>query len=195
MKGEIPDTLKAGDHAATRIHARIIGSRTDAVAGGMKEAERRGYAVLAIEEPVLGEARVTATGWFDTAQRLAESVRLPACVVSAGETTVRVRGSGRGGRNLEFALALVEPLSRPGRPMAVASAGTDGIDGSSGVAGAIADGTSLERSRLVGLQPPEHYLDMNDSLNFFLPLDDVIQLGRTDTNVGDVQVLLLDRAT
>src|SRR4029453_18074698 len=105
-----------------------------------------------------------------------------------GETTVRVRGSGKGGRNLEFTLALVEPLAEFPRPIAIASVGTDGIDGSSGVAGGMADGTTLDRARLIGLESPARYLDANDSVNFFLPLDDVVRLGRTDTNVGDVQV-------
>jgi glycerate-2-kinase len=195
MRGEIRDTLKAVDPAASRIVARVIGSRSDAVAGALQEAERRGYQSLAIAEPVVGEARVVARSWFEQAQRQAESVRPPVCVVSAGETTVRVLGTGKGGRNLEFALALVEPLAVSRRPMAVASVGTDGIDGSSGVAGGIADGTSLDRGRLAGLEAPAHFLDMNDSLNFFQPLDDVIRLGRTDTNVGDIQVLLLERAT
>ncbi len=195
IKGEVPDTLKAGDPAASRIQARVIGSRGDAIAGALTEAERRGYRALSIAQPVLGEARTEAPIWLGTALKLAEPIQAPACVVSAGETTVRVRGAGKGGRNLEFALALVEPLAASRRAMAVATAGTDGIDGSSGVAGAMVDGTSLDRARLAGLESPAHFLDMNDSVNFFLPLDDVIRLGRTDTNVGDVQVLLLDRAT
>ena len=195
IQGEIRDTLKPADPASSRIIARVIGSRADAVAGALQEAERRGYQPLAISEAVVGEARVAARGWLDEAQKLAETVRPPVCVVSAGETTVRVVGTGKGGRNLEFALALVEPLALSRRPMAVASVGTDGIDGSSGVAGGIADGTSLERARLAGLEAPADFLEMNDSLNFFQPLDDVIRLGRTDTNVGDIQVLLLERAT
>jgi glycerate 2-kinase len=191
VAGEIPDTLKAGDPAASRVMARVIGSRGDAVAGGVREAERRGYTAVAISEPVVGEARLVAEPWLQRALLVAEHATQPVCVVSAGETTVRVTGHGKGGRNLEFALALVEPLARMRRPIAVASAGTDGIDGSSGVAGGMADGTTLERARLRGLEAPDHYLNTNDSLNFFQPLEDVIRLGRTDTNVGDVQVLLL----
>jgi glycerate 2-kinase len=194
LAGEIGDTLKPGDPAASRIVGRVIGSRADAVAGAIQEAERRGYQALAIDEPVVGEARVVARSWFDRARNLAESATSPVCVVSAGETTVRVIGAGKGGRNLEFALALVEPLAQFPRPIAVASVGTDGIDGSSGVAGGIADGTTLDRARLIGLETPARYLDANDSLNFFQPLDDVVRLGRTDTNVGDVQVLLVDSA-
>jgi hydroxypyruvate reductase len=194
VAGEIRDTLKPGDPAASRIVARVIGSRADAIAGALRAAERRGYSAMAMDEPVVGEARTVALAWLDRVRRLAEPAKPPVCVVSAGETTVRVKGTGKGGRNLEFALALVEPLAEFPRPIAVASVGTDGIDGSSGVAGGIADGTTLDRARRIGLDAPTHYLDANDSLNFFLPLDDVIRLGRTDTNVGDVQVLLLDRS-
>ncbi|MGH9384125.1 MAG: glycerate kinase type-2 family protein [Vicinamibacterales bacterium] len=193
VAGQIPDTPKPDQSVASRIEARVIGSRSDAVAGAAQEAERRGYRSFALSEPVVGEARVVARTWLDRAQELAESATGPACVVSAGETTVRVTGTGRGGRNLEFALALVEPLAAAPRPMAVASAGTDGIDGSSGVAGGMADATTLSRARQLGLKTPTHYLNANDSLSFFTPLNDVIRLGRTDTNVGDVQVLLLGR--
>jgi glycerate 2-kinase len=194
LAGQIPDTLKPGELAASRIVARVIGSRGDAIAGAAHEAAQRGYQQFALSEPVVGEARVVARPWLEQARKIAEAATGPACVVSAGETTVRVTGSGKGGRNLEFALALVEPLAQATPAVAIASAGTDGIDGSSGVAGGMADGTSLQRSRQLGLQTPAQYLDANDSLSFFQPLDDVIRLGRTDTNVGDVQVLLLERA-
>ena len=75
--------------------------------------------------------------------------------------------------------------------MAVASIGTDGIDGSSGVAGAMADSTTMARAAQAGLAPPGEFLAMNDSLAFFLPLGDVIRLGRTQTNVGDLQAIVI----
>ena len=76
--------------------------------------------------------------------------------------------------------------------MAMASVGTDGIDGSSGVAGGIVDSTTLARASTLSLDAPGNYLAANDSLAFFAPLDDVVRLGRTDTNVGDLQVILID---
>ena len=76
--------------------------------------------------------------------------------------------------------------------MAMASIGTDGIDGSSGVAGGIVDSTTMARAAALGLDAPGNYLAANDSLAFFAPLDDVVRLGRTDTNVGDLQVILID---
>jgi hydroxypyruvate reductase len=146
-----------------------------------------------IDEPVTGEARDAAAAWLATARGRASGHARRACVISSGETTVRVTGSGRGGRNLEFALALAEPLARwSGASVAAASVGTDGIDGSSGVAGGTVDSTTLARAATLGLHDPAHYFAANDSLAFFAPLDDVVRLGRTDTNVGDLQVMLID---
>ena len=115
----------------------------------------------------------------------------PACVISSGETTVRVTGKGTGGRNLEFALVLAERLAQL-PACAVTSIGTDGIDGSSGVAGGIVDATTMSRAAAAGLDAPGKFLAANDSFAFFAPLGDVVRLGRTDTNVGDLQVLLID---
>jgi glycerate-2-kinase len=124
-------------------------------------------------------------------QELTRGTPRPACVISSGETTVRVTGKGQGGRNLEFALAIARSMASP-NAAAMASIGTDGIDGSSGVAGGIVDSTTMVRAAALGLDAPGNYLAANDSLAFFAPLDDLVQLGRTDTNVGDLQVLLID---
>lgn len=194
LAGEIADTVKPSDPAAGRMLPRVIGSRRDAMAGATEAAEQRGYRSIAMNEPIVGEARQVAVPWLARALKMTASSSLPACVVSAGETTVRVTGAGKGGRNLEFALALAEPLAQSLQHVAVASAGTDGIDGSSGVAGGMVDNITLERAARLGLEMPMHYLNANDSLAFFEPLDDVIRLGRTDTNVGDLQVLLVEPA-
>jgi hydroxypyruvate reductase len=132
-----------------------------------------------------------APRWFARVQELTRGTPRPACVISSGETTVRVTGQGRGGRNLEFALALAGSMVSP-TAMAMASVGTDGIDGSSGVAGGVVDSTTLQRASALNLDAPGKYLAANDSLSFFAPLDDVVRLGRTDTNVGDLQVILID---
>ncbi len=191
VEGEVADTPKAGDRSMKRAHARVIGSRNDAMNGARMAAEQLGYRAIVLAEPVTGEARDVAPRWLDMVeQRLAGGSR-PVCVISSGETIVRVTGSGQGGRNLEFALALAETLPRLGTA-ALASVGTDGIDGSSGVAGGIVDATTMERARQAGLERPAHYLAANDSFAFFAPLGDTVRLGRTDTNVGDLQVLLID---
>lgn len=190
MAGEIADTPKPGHAALSRAIARVIGSRRDAMAGAADEAARLGYATLIIDEPVTGESREAAPQWLAAARGLVGD-RRQICVISSGETTVQVRGSGRGGRNLEFALSLADSLAGwPG--VAMCSIGTDGIDGSSGVAGGVVDASTLARASAAGLSAPGSFLAANDSLAFFVPLDDTVRLGRTDTNVGDLQVLLID---
>lgn len=191
VEGRLPDTPKPGQAALARSVARVIGGRRDAMAGAREAAMARGYHVAVIDEPVAGEARDAAPRWLADAQARLQSMPRPACVISSGETTVRVTGTGTGGRNLEFALALAEPLALTTGGI-MTSVGTDGIDGSSGMAGATVDATTLSRAAHLGLGPPSRYLANNDSLAFFAPLDDVVRFGRTDTNVGDLQVLLID---
>jgi len=208
LAGEIPDTPKAGHASLARSTARVIGGRLDAMAGAKAAAEARGYTVILIDEPVVGEARDAGPAWLERARHLSRDAGRPVCVISGGETTVRVTGSGLGGRNLEFVLSIAEALGESGGghpswstgapgakvdglPIAAASIGTDGIDGSSGVAGAMVDSTTLARAAAAGLEAPGHYLATNNSLAFFAPLDDVIRLGRTQTNVGDLQVIVI----
>lgn len=191
VAGDIPDTPKPGSSALARAQAAVIGSRTDAMEGARQAALARGYHTVVIANPVTGEAREIAPRWLARSRELAADVRRPACVIASGETTVRVVGTGRGGRNLEFALAVAEMMATA-TPTALASIGTDGIDGSSGVAGAVVDSTTMARASALGLDRPGSYLAANDSLAFFAALDDAVRLGRTDTNVGDLQVLLID---
>jgi glycerate 2-kinase len=191
VEGQLPDTPKPGHPSVARAKARVIGSRMDAMEGARAAAEGRGYRAVVIADAVTGEARDAGPAWLDRRRvRIGPSPQKVA-VISSGETTVRVTGTGKGGRNLEFALSIAESIASLPRA-AMASIGTDGIDGSSGVAGAIVDSTTMARAAQAGLASPGHYLAANDSLAFFAPLGDVVQLGRTDTNVGDLQVLLID---
>ncbi len=191
LAGRWPETPKPGDARLARAHGTVIGSADAAVSAAAEAARALGYAVVVLPGRVSGEAREAAPKWLSTGVRHAEGVEGPVCVLSAGETTVRVRGNGRGGRNLEFVLSLVEPLAALGRGLA-ASVGTDGIDGATDVAGAWADASTAARAAARGLPPPADVLDRNDSFNYFSPLGDTIRTGRTDTNVGDVQVLVFD---
>jgi hydroxypyruvate reductase len=120
----------------------------------------------------------------------AATIGRPACILSSGETTVHVTGRGKGGRNQEFALASAALLEQA--PLAaLASVGTDGVDGPTDAAGAIVDSTTLARAARLGAGPPAHYLDDNDAYAFFARLGDLITTGPTGTNVGDLQVILL----
>jgi hydroxypyruvate reductase len=188
--GAIPETPKPGDGRLARATAHVIGSRRDAMAGAAREAAARGYAVLTIDEPVVGEAREAAARHLEAVLQLARSLARPLCAVSTGETTVHVTGSGRGGRNQEFALAAALALPSGAPTLAIASAGTDGVDGPTDAAGAIVDSTTLNRAGAGGLSPRRH-LDDNDTYPFFRTLDDLILTGPTGTNVGDLQLILI----
>jgi glycerate-2-kinase len=115
------------------------------------------------------------------------------CLLAAGETTVTVRGTGRGGRNQELAVAALAALSEMPGPALLASLATDGIDGKSEAAGGVADHTSLRRARRLSLAPPEIFLAYNDSEGLLAALGDLLVTGPTGTNVADVVVLLAGR--
>ena len=190
-RGEIEESPKPGDPRLAGASYHLIGSRRDAVEGAAEGARALGYAVVVIDEPMTGEARRTAESYVRTIARRAHEQPRPLCIVSAGETTVRVTGGGRGGRNQEFALAAAFHLTRRFPEAVVASVGTDGIDGPTDAAGALVDTTTPARAAEGGLQRPEHYLAANDSYAFFEALGDLVRTGPTDTNVGDLQVALL----
>jgi glycerate 2-kinase len=191
--GAIADTPKPGHPALARARARVIGSRLDAIAGAQTAAAQRGYHPMVMPAPIVGEAREAGPAWLAQVDALVAGARRPACVISGGETTVRVTGRGSGGRNLEFVLAIANRVAGMTGLVAAASIGTDGIDGTSGVAGGVVDSTTMARAHTAALEAPGHYLAANDSFAFFASLDDVIRLGRTDTNVGDLQVILIEQ--
>ncbi|HEX2442722.1 MAG TPA: DUF4147 domain-containing protein [Vicinamibacterales bacterium] len=187
-RGEIEETIKPGDKRLRGGTARIVGSRRDAMEGARHEARARGYEVLVLDEAIIGEAR--AAGPALVTRALAAAARQPVCVIASGETTVHVKGRGRGSRNLEVVLSAVRGLAESTVPLAFASAGTDGVDGPTDAAGAVADGATLERSAHRGLGAPEWALDENDSYTFFDALEDLFRMGPTGTNVGDIHVVL-----
>lgn len=197
LLGEVEETPKPGDPRLARHEARVIGGRAEAMAGAAREAAARGYHAIVIDEPVLGEARDASARLLDRAVELTRTAPAHAslCVISSGETTVHVTGDGRGGRNQELVLAAVERLAARDPGVVLASVGTDGVDGPTTAAGAAADATSLERARAAGLLAPGDYLGRNDAYHFFEAIGDLIDTGPTGTNVGDVQVILVPRAT
>lgn len=189
--GEVPETPKPGDSRLARSIAKVIGGRGTAMDGASREAEALGYAVVRVDEPIVGEARIAAGRHVARVREQLGGLPRPACVISSGETTVTVRGRGRGGRNQELALAAAEPMAALEGPTALISLGTDGIDGPTDAAGAIVDTTTLIRARAAGLAPPARWLDDNDAYPFLAALGDLVKTGPTDTNVGDLQILLM----
>ena len=191
---ELTETPAPGDPRLVKSKVRVIGNGAVAVKAAEKAAAALGYAVTTIDAPVVGDARTAAIRHFHTIVRVAKTLSRPACVISSGETTVEVTGSGRGGRNQEFALAMVEDLARGGTNLVLASVGTDGVDGPTDAAGAVVDETTLARAVQEGIGTPATYLASNDSYAFFDKLDDLVRTGPTDTNVGDLQVALISDA-
>jgi hydroxypyruvate reductase len=188
--GEHAETPKPGDVRLVNGEVVLAGGRRDAMNGAAEEASRRGYRTHVLEGAVTGEARDAARAYLAQATAVAASSPRPLCIVSSGETTVRVAGSGRGGRNQEFVLAAAPGLGAFGDLAMCASVGTDGVDGPTPAAGALADTFTLTRARQAGLAPPGDFLLRNDAYRFFEALGDLIQTGPTGTNVGDLQILL-----
>jgi hydroxypyruvate reductase len=203
--GDVAETPKPDDPRMTRSFARIIGGRMTAVAGAAEAARNAGYAVHIIDTPIVGEAREASSLFAQRVRDASARSTRPACVIGAGETTVHVTGDGLGGRNQEFALAMLPFVADfthqevHGHPqhvrgtrldMVFGSIGTDGIDGPTDAAGALIDATSHDRAAARGIDPAA-YLRNNDSYHFFSALDDLILTGPTGTNVGDVQVALI----
>jgi glycerate 2-kinase len=188
-RGDVDETVKPGDSRLREAQVRVVGSRRDAMEGARHEARARGYTVEVVEEAIVGEARAAGPALVERA--LAARGASPYCLIASGETTVEVKGPGRGGRNQEIVLSAIRALGKAGRPAALASVGTDGIDGPTDAAGAVADAATLERSELRGLAAPEWVLSENDTFGFFEALGDLIRTGPTGTNVGDVHVVVI----
>ena len=188
-QGRRAETPKPGDARLRGARITVIGNRRDALEAAARRAADFGYDVVTLPAAVVGEARAAAGAYL--AHAVAACRRRPACILSAGETTVDVQGPGRGGRNQEFALAAAAPLAALSGGGALASIGTDGIDGPTDAAGAVVDTTTLARARAMGLSEPPRYLDRNDSYTFFDQLGDLVRMGPTATNVGDLQILLM----
>lgn len=189
--GEIPETPKAGAGELSRTQNLIVGSNRLAVDAAGVKARELGYRSLVLSTSIQGETKDIASMHAAIAREMVESGRPakpPACVISGGETTVTLRGQGKGGRNQEFALAAAIEISGLAN-VVMLSAGTDGTDGPTDAAGAICDGETLTRARAMGLDAADH-LARNDSYSFFDPLGDLIRTGPTNTNVMDVRLIL-----
>jgi hydroxypyruvate reductase len=191
--GTVPETPKPGDPSLRRVATRIVGSNRVSVAAAARAARRLGLRPLVLTTRLEGEAREVARVLVAMLRECIETGRPaapPVCLLAGGETTVTVRGDGRGGRNQELVVAAAEALATFPGPAVVASLGTDGVDGSSDAAGGVADDTSASRARSMGLPPAADFLGRSDSNGYLAPLGDLIMTGPTGTNVMDVTVLL-----
>lgn len=190
--GLIPETPKAGSAIFDKVENIIIGSNRKALEGAREKAEVLGFNAEIISSEISGEAGENAKQLSQKAiacKRGAGNYSKPLCMLSGGETTVKVRGSGLGGRNTELALEFaIEIDGYDG--ITLLSAGTDGTDGPTDAAGAIVNGATAGKARAMGLDPHE-YLRNNDSYSFFKKTGELLITGPTGTNVMDIQIIMI----
>ncbi|WP_119392212.1 glycerate kinase type-2 family protein [Taklimakanibacter lacteus] len=181
------ETPKPGDPRFARVTTRMIAAPAQSLAAAAKLAKDAGYQVIDLGDRIEGEAREVARIQADQAL----ATKGPAIILSGGETTVTIKGKGRGGRNAEFALALAIALGGKAHIAAIAG-DTDGIDGSEDNAGALVAPDTLARARAKGLDA-KAYLANNDAYSFFAALDDLVVTGPTRTNVNDFRAILVEK--
>jgi glycerate 2-kinase len=184
----LPETPKPGDPCFADSEWICALDNARAVGAARDFAQSRGWRTEWDDSVDDMEVGAAADRLLDRLRRLRQSAGAAvACVVSGGELSSPVRGRGIGGRNQAFVLGCVERIA--GEPIAVLSAGTDGVDGNSPAAGAVADGTTLDRARAVGMEPA-NYRARSDSYSFFRELGDDVTCGATGNNVRDLRVLV-----
>jgi glycerate 2-kinase len=197
MEGGLAETVKSGDPCLATTLNTVIGGLNQALAAAADRARELGYVTEIITGELQGEAHEAAHMLAQQALTALAALQPGErhCLVSGGETTVTVQGTGKGGRNQELALAFA--LEMDGHSgVSLLSAGTDGTDGPTDAAGAIVDGSTAAQARRLGIDP-EKLLNNNDSYSFFSQLDALAGsashfiTGPTGTNVMDVQLMLL----
>lgn len=197
VAGEIADTPKPGDPIFERVNNVVVGDNAIAGRAAVERARALGYESALLTTFIQGEAREIGRALAGLAQGMVtgqSSYAAPACLVLGGETTVTIRGGGKGGRNQELALSAGLALSGyglpEGREVAVVSLGTDGTDGPTDAAGGIATQTTLARAKAAGLDA-HAALRNNDSYPLLAALGDLILTGPTQTNVNDLMLVVV----
>ena len=187
------ESIKPGDPRLARAQTRMIATPQKALEAAAAVAREAGITPYILGDAIEGEARDVGKVLAAIAQQVAERgqpVAAPCVLLSGGETTVTVRGRGRGGRNVEFLLSL--GIALDGHPRIHALAGdTDGVDGQEEIAGALIGPDSLARAWALGIAPKDS-LDDNDGHGFFEALGDAVITGPTLTNVNDFRAILID---
>jgi glycerate 2-kinase len=188
------ETVKPGDPRLARAETRLISSPQIGLEAGAAVARAAGYSVCILGDSLEGEAREVGQVMAGITRQVAvhgQPIQPPCVLLSGGETTVTVRGNGKGGRNVEFLLAL--GLALKGQAGVYAMAGdTDGVDGLEEIAGALLTPDTLARARALGLDPAQS-LDNNDGHGFFGALSDAVITGPTLTNINDFRAVLIDK--
>jgi glycerate 2-kinase len=192
ISGLIPETPKSTDPAFNKTHNLIIGSNIESLFAAKVEAGHLGYHVLLLSSMIEGETRYVAQVHAAVAKEIIKTgnpLPKPACILSGGETTVSVTGSGLGGRNQEFALSASIDIAG-NKNIVILSGGTDGTDGPTDAAGAFSDTHTVKRAEKLNLDPYQFLLN-NDAYHFFQKLGDLFITGPTQTNVMDLRIVLV----
>src|SRR4030066_63763 len=192
-KGKEEETPKPGEVVFEKVYNSLIGSNILALRAAEKEAKSFGFNTLILSSSLVGETREAALFHSALVKEVVSSgnpIHRPGCLLSGGETTVTIKGDGLGGRNQEFALAGAIEINGIEK-VVLLSGGTDGTDGPTDATGAMADHTTVQRAKSMGLDPKAH-LENNDAYPFFQKLGDLLITGPTHTNVMDVRILLVD---
>lgn len=190
--GRIPETPKPQLPVFHRTQNFIIGSNMEAIRSAKGKARELGYNTLILSSMMEGETREVARVHAAIAKEIRKTgqpLPPPACILSGGETTVTVTGDGKGGRNQEFALAAAMDISGY-ENIVIFSAGTDGTDGPTDAAGAVADTTTVTRA-LGKKRSARDDLSNNDAYHFFQSIHDLVITGPTHTNVMDLRIMLV----
>ena len=190
------ETPKPGDPRFERVHNVIVGCNMQALQAAAEKASQLGFSPLILSSSITGNTADVALSHVAIARQALETgdpIQPPCCIISGGETTVRLTGTGKGGRNQEFALWCAREIADWSHPKILfASVGSDGTDGPTDAAGALASPETARRALERNLSIQDH-LDRNDSYHFFSELGDLIMTGPTLTNVMDLRFVLIGR--
>jgi hydroxypyruvate reductase len=188
LESSASETPKPGAAAFARVDNRIVATAQESLDSAVRTAEQHGFTAINLGDRIEGEAREEACMHAELALRHARS-GVPCAIISGGETTVTVKGKGRGGRNAEYLLALALALQGAPEVWAIAC-DTDGIDGTETNAGAIIGPDTLARAKSLGMDA-HAMLSNNDAHGFFEKLGDLVETGPTRTNVNDFRAILV----
>ena len=192
--GDVPETAKTGDAYLDRAKNSLVGNSRIAVDAARDHAMELGYDTIVLSTVLQGESRVIGNVFAALAYEMTQTgdpVEPPACIIGGGETTVTVRGKGKGGRNQEMVVAAAAALEGIDECVFL-SGGTDGTDGPTDAAGGVVDGSTARLGREAG-QSIDGTLTRNDSYNYLDAVDGLVRTGPTGTNVMDIQILLVGR--
>ncbi len=178
------ETLKPNDPIFERVENFVIASNDIALLAAKDQAEKEGFQTKIIQAEMQGEAQLVGRVIAEQFKKSVQTMQRPFCLLASGETTVTLRGKGKGGRNQELALAAVDSMAGL-KNIILISIATDGEDGPTDAAGAVVTGETAQRAESLGMSAAD-YLSRNDAYTFFDALNDLVKIGPSGTNVNDL---------